>query len=267
MLRRKKLSVVTSRLKNEREEIVGFAQKKGLGIELSCFVNPSWYYKVNKDQLKNNLKNYIEELKDFTNVISLHGPIMDLIPHAVDEEIRKIAIRRVYTSMKLAGNLGVKKVVFHTGINPVVTAPNYYKNVCKQQAKFWNEILDKFKNQIVCLENMWEPDGKILGMILKYTKNDRLKICLDVAHANVYGKVPLKKWFEKLSDHIVHLHLNDNNGKYDEHLAVGDGNIDWETVVEEITKLKTSPRIVIETPDMEKIVKSLKYLRSKGLLE
>jgi sugar phosphate isomerase/epimerase len=267
MLKRRKISITAHWQKSERLKLNEFADKRGLGIEVTSFVAPSWYYAKNKEQLKKAVKAHIAEFSKFKNVISLHGPIMDIIPHTVDEEIRKIVLRRVTTTMKLAELLGVKRVVFHTGINPIVTAPNYYKNVCKQQAQFWDEILDRFKNQVICIENMWEPDTKILRMILKYSKSDRLKICIDVAHANVYGKIPMKEWFTKLSEHIVHLHLNDNNGEYDEHLAIGDGNLDWKTIMTEIDRLKTNPRIVIEIPEKDKIIKSLKYLRAKGYLE
>jgi len=267
MLKRRKISITSHWQKNERIKLNQFAHKRGLGIEVASFVAPSWYYKKNKDQLKKALKTHLEEFSDFKNVISLHGPIMDIIPHTVDEEIRNVVLRRVTTTMKLAEHLGVKRVIFHTGINPIVTAPNYYKNICKQQAQFWDEILERFQNQVICLENMWEPDTKILRMILKYSKSDRLKICIDVAHANVYGKIPMREWFTKLSDHIVHLHLNDNNGKYDEHLAIGDGNLDWKVITDEISKLKTNPRVVIEIPDLERIIKSLKYLKAIGFLE
>jgi sugar phosphate isomerase/epimerase len=267
MLKRRKISITTHWEKTERLKLNEYAHKRGLGVEVTSFVIPSWYYRKNKEELKKSVRKHIEEFEEFRNVISLHGPIMDIIPHAVDEDIRKIVMRRVTTTMRVAELLGVKRVVFHTGINPVVTAPNYYKNICKQQAKFWNEVLDKFKQQIICLENMWEPDHKILKMILKYTKNDRLKICFDVAHAQVYGKISYKQWFSKLSEYIVHLHLNDNSGKYDEHLAIGDGSIDWKTVMGEIDKLETNPRVVIEMPELDKIKKSLKYLRSEGYLE
>lgn len=267
MLNRKKISVSMPKDQTERLKFIDYAQKRGIGLEVTSFANPSWYFIRNKKKLKKTMNTHIGELEKFTNVISMHGPIMDIIPHAVDEDIRNLSMQKVETAMKLAGNLGAKRVVFHTGINPVVTAPGYYRNICKHQAQFWNEVLDSFKNQIICLENMWEPDTKILRSILKYSGNERLRICLDVAHANVYGKIKLKRWFKKLSDKIVHIHINDNDGKYDEHLAVGDGNIDWETVFGEIVKLSSMPRIVIETPDMNKVIKSLKFVRSKGYLD
>lgn len=267
MFNRKKISVAAPWKKSDRIRFIEFADKRSLGIEVNSFVPPSWYYKENKEKLKNALKAHIEEFSEFRNVISMHGPFMDIIPHTFDLEIREIVLRRVMTAMKIAEKLGVKRVVFHTGINPIVTAPKYYKSICEQQAKFWDEVLDKFRFQVICLENMWEPDTRILQRILKYSKSDRLKICIDVAHANVYGKIPVKEWISKLSDHIVHIHLNDNNGKCDEHLAIGDGNVDWIPVLDEIEKLKTKPRIVVEIQDIDRIIKSLKFLKAKGYLE
>ena len=45
---------------------------------------------------------------------------------------------------------------------------------------------------------------------------------------------------EKMLPHIVNCHLHDNHGYIDEHINIGQGNIDWEKL---IPVLKTAPRL------------------------
>ena len=51
---------------------------------------------------------------------------------------------------------------------------------------------------------------------------------LDTGHANIDGD--LKDIQDHIGDHLISLHLNDNDGKGDSHLAPGEGNVDWATV-------------------------------------
>lgn len=53
---------------------------------------------------------------------------------------------------------------------------------------------------------------------------------LDVGHANIrpYGqpsRLPLL--LEAFGDRIAHVHVHDNKGRYDEHLPLGVGSVDW----------------------------------------
>ena len=50
-------------------------------------------------------------------------------------------------------------------------------------------------------------------------------ICMDVGHAHIMGD--LADAIEACSGHLITTHLHDNNGKTDDHLAPGDGSIDW----------------------------------------
>jgi len=65
--------------------------------------------------------------------------------------------------------------------------------------------------------------------LLEHVKNDNLGIVLDTAHLHAQKEIlPLS--VEKLKDKISYLHVADNDGKVNEHLAVGKGTIDWEGV-------------------------------------
>ncbi|MDD5597747.1 MAG: TIM barrel protein, partial [Victivallaceae bacterium] len=63
---------------------------------------------------------------------------------------------------------------------------------------------------------------------------ERLKVCLDVGHANTpqagMETGALEAFAGEFAERIIHLHLHDNHGKIDEHLVPGEGTIDWRRV-------------------------------------
>ena len=53
---------------------------------------------------------------------------------------------------------------------------------------------------------------------------------LDVGHANIrpYGQPNrLESLLEEFGERIAHVHVHDNKGRYDEHLPLGVGTVDW----------------------------------------
>jgi sugar phosphate isomerase/epimerase len=89
-------------------------------------------------------------------------------------------------------------------------------------------------------------------------------LCLDVGHANT--NEGSTKYIEKFADKIVCVHIHDNNGKYDEHLAIGTGTINWNFLAGEFKKINYYGPFVYEvvsrTPkesreDLEKHLKLL----------
>ena len=51
---------------------------------------------------------------------------------------------------------------------------------------------------------------------------------LDTGHANIDGD--LSTLAPHIGDHLISLHLNDNDGRGDTHLAPGEGSVNWDTV-------------------------------------
>jgi len=58
---------------------------------------------------------------------------------------------------------------------------------------------------------------------------------------------------------VDHIHLHDNNGQTDEHLAFGLGNVNWSRVMRELRLYKGV--FVLELRTLEEGVRSLEFLR------
>jgi sugar phosphate isomerase/epimerase len=61
--------------------------------------------------------------------------------------------------------------------------------------------------------------------LVRAGRRDDLSFCLDVGHANT-GLLPE---FMELKSRLANLHVHDNNGKFDEHLPIGDGTVDFDS--------------------------------------
>lgn len=78
--------------------------------------------------------------------------------------------------------------------------------------------------------------------IFSEVNSDFIGLCLDLGHSNLNeGGV---EYIKQLGEKILCVHYHDNNGKKDEHLEVGDGNISWKNTLKELDKIKfTGPYI------------------------
>jgi sugar phosphate isomerase/epimerase len=74
-----------------------------------------------------------------------------------------------------------------------------------------------------------------LKHIFDKLRSPMIKLCLDVGHANT-NEGPAK-YIEVFAHKIAVAHIHDNNGIYDEHLAIGMGTINWIFLAEKFKKI------------------------------
>jgi len=84
--------------------------------------------------------------------------------------------------------------------------------------------------------------GSTPQALVELAEGTDLGFCLDVGHANTMGLLPE---FMELKSRLANLHVHDNNGKFDEHLPIGDGTVDFDLVVRELADY--GGRFVIES--------------------
>jgi sugar phosphate isomerase/epimerase len=84
--------------------------------------------------------------------------------------------------------------------------------------------------QTIMVENMGYAFNtpEELGPLLDAAANVRFH--LDVGHANIRPQGQpnrLPALLDAFGDRIAHVHVHDNKGRYDEHLPLGVGSVDW----------------------------------------
>ena len=75
----------------------------------------------------------------------------------------------------------------------------------------------------------------------------------------------LEAWFAALGEGIEEIHLSDNNGRYDDHLPLGVGTVDWEKADQLYRRLVRKIPLTFEVGGIEGVQSSLRFLKRNGL--
>ncbi len=152
-------------------------------------------------------------------------------------------------------------MVFHSSAFPFLRGA-YLDNWSGVCADFYTELAEDF-DLVICIENSIDLDPTAMCLLLSCTQSDKVRVCLDIGHAN-YSNASLEEWFEALGEHIDCIHLSDNCGRYDDHLILGEGNVDWKLADSLWRQLGRDMPFTLETGGIDGVKKSLSYLRDHG---
>ena len=116
------------------------------------------------------------------------------------------------------------------------------------------------------MENMFDTTPDLLEQLSeRLEKYANYGVCLDYAHAFLSKESP-EIWAERLGRFVKHIHINDNDGVGDLHLAWGDGRLDREKFYECYEKYMRGATVLVETSSMEDKIRSLERLQQEGFL-
>ena len=168
--------------------------------------------------------------------------------------------KRYRQAADLARELGVRRLVIHGGFVPQVYFPEWY---VEQSVLFWRDFLRQLpQDMTVALENVMEPQPRLLADIARQVDDPRLGLCLDIGHANTFvSQVPPVEWVEPMAPWLRHVHLHDNVGREDLHDPLGRGSILMEQVLDAILELCPAATFTLENQDCGP---SLDWLRQHG---
>ena len=116
----------------------------------------------------------------------------------------------------------------------------------------------------IMLENVYELDTDIHKEIFRGIRSPLLGFCLDFGHQNVFSKTSLDKWLKDLGDRLGQLHLHDNMGVRDDHLAIGEGILDFDSLFSWLYVQGKIPILTLEPHEKAAVIPALKGLA--GLL-
>lgn len=217
----------------------------------------------NLDRGKQAIRDYKKRIPDLSEYpLMIHGPFLDLNPVSFDSKIARASRERFCETLQIARELRAKGVIFHSCFIPNT---NYTIGWPERQIRFWQEMMDQYAGELwVYLENVYDPQWQPLLEIARGVKRERFGICLDVGHVHAYSGQTAKEWIENLGTCIKHLHLHDNHGTKDEHLALGQGTLKLPELFELVEKYTQVQGVTIENVEVEAIQQSLEILKEYG---
>lgn len=205
------------------EEMREVIEKTGAGIESIEFSIAE-----NLDHLSETIASYQKRMKMIgTEELTVHGPFLDMNPMTFDSEIRKATKKRYEQAYTAARELGAKKIVYHSCMYPTIY---YLTGWAERVVDFFREFMDGKNELEIVMENLYDREWEPLLDVVRQVEVPNFQLCLDIGHAHCYSNRPVQEWIKGLAPQITHLHLHDNCGERDEHLALGNGNIPLDQV-------------------------------------
>lgn len=193
---------------------------------------------------KINIKKTRKLLKKYN--LGLVGHTAWYLPIAYPfDDIRRATILEFEKSTKILSLLGGECINIHLA-GPIfrLLEKNFIKYDLKNEIltlKAMIKVADKYNVKLMA-ENV--PDLKFDETYKIFKEIPKLYLHLDIGHANITNDINL--YFKKLSNRLVHMHIHDNHGKEDEHLSLGNGNINWKNIIRLIKAYNYNDTITLE---------------------
>ena len=192
---------------------------------------------------------------------TLHAPFFDLAPGALDEHVLAASRSKLGKAFDLIKVFRPAAVVCHL---------NYEENKhgYKQAGWFnaslttWQALLAKAAAHHVplMLENTYETGPEQHEKMLAALNSPMARFCLDVGHVASFAKNTWQDWLPALTPWLGHIHLHDNHGDRDAHLAPGRGHFDFPGLFSYLNEQRLHPLVTLEPHTEEDLWESLAAL-------
>lgn len=196
----------------------------------------------NPDALWKHRGSIRNALKKYGIFATAHAPLTIDLGNFL-EPARRLWTEQSMRIIEIASKIGVRKLNFHANYSSLIVENAALKDlILKNHIKSLKELTSSKCDVQILLENTHES----LKDFRYITGNIRnLFITIDVGHAFIHGGNAMIRRYLKLPN-ISHLHVHDNNGSLDDHLALGQGKIDFRLLITELKRIEFNGTMTLE---------------------
>ena len=217
-------------------------------------------------------KNFSDEDMDFLKDLdldhSMHSPYNNLkIKGLPWPHYNRECLLEMENALKNAIKLKASHIVVHGGA--------FFRGYFRLKSKIGKDyglkfFLDKYietfgelfkmadDNDVrVIIENLYPCflGGRPSDLSYIQRKLPFLGFCFDFAHAEIHNQTE-----ELMKFNIDYVHVSDNNKKEDQHLKIGEGEMDFKRFIDRLKKLNYKGKIIIENENLSDCIFSFKKL-------
>lgn len=201
----------------------------------------------------NRFHEHMESLSKRLNSLEMHyavhSPVWDINLTAENFHVRKAALETYKEAIRFAKLIHAEHLVIHPGFSDI---PVFNKETAKKRAREALLELVRFNKDfdvLLLIENVGNESTSIFTMeeYLEFLDDFpvNVKYILDIGHANITGW-DIPDVIKILGSRLRAMHVNDNDGKRDIHLAIGEGTVDWTRVYEAIKETDKCYDLILE---------------------
>ena len=151
-------------------------------------------------------------------------------------------------SVEACGILGIPTAVLHTSYGKAHIYPGDKEPYFEYNRNFLRPLLEAAEkyNVTLCIENTSSKNmgnfyfprtPEDMNDLVEFINHPLLKCCWDTGHAVMEGKNDQREDLNKLKANLRAVHIHDNNGLSDEHLAPFCGKLDMDSIVNGLTDI------------------------------
>ena len=199
---------------------------------------------------------------------SVHAPFADVNIATTSDCLLQAALDRLKRSLFHASRLEAKMFVLHSGCEAALlnqcTPDDVYRRMARERNLESVRRLLRIAEDYGVRVGLENGIGNLIrtaaeaGEFLR-SLNAEIGLVFDVAHANLFGEA--HSYFEALKERIVHMHVSDNDGKRDQHVGIGHGDMNWGYFADMLRKADYHGAVIVESEsDVEESVLTLKHL-------
>lgn len=198
------------------------------------------FYNIDKDNspfMLENWKGYAEQLIALADELDVkyvqaHLPNCNPLDEEKFEDYCKLTIR----SIEVCGMLGIKNAVIHAGWKSGISKEQFFK-MNREALKPLFPAMEK-NNVNVLIENSTKSNmgdkyyfltGSDMKEFIDYIAHPLIHACWDTGHANIEGHQ--YEDIMALGDDLRAIHVHDNNGRGDEHIAPFSGTLNMDELI------------------------------------
>lgn len=233
---------------------------KNLDFILERGINPEIYFDGEAiDTFRENDARIIKRALTSKKLrTTIHAPFMDLSPGAADTKIRTVTRDRLLDTVQIAALFLPRLVIFHPGYNRWFFDGNV--NFWLQNSlTTWHPVAKAAEKLGLSLavENIFEEEPSSLTQLIAAVNLPTFNFCFDTGHFHLFSRVAMESWFMSLAPYMKEVHLHDNCKTSDDHLPMGDGEIDFALFFTLIKRYAVTPIYTIEPHAVDDFERSL----------
>lgn len=247
------------------DALLAALEELGVGVELQSYglegvASPeSWAAKLARHR---------EIAGRFRGRRVVHGPFLGLIYFYRDHLLRDAVQERLDRTFEVVRELRPQTLVVHTNWRLDHAALGLSDVWLEECVRVWSSEVRRYEELgvAVAMENLLEPDPELMNELCDRVASDHFRLCLDVGHTNVWSDLAPAEWVAQMGRRLAHVHLHDNRGLRDEHLSVGQGEIDFDALFaafdEHLERVTVS--LELDVPAHEKLRNLIQVLSRFG---
>lgn len=189
------------------------------------------------EDIMSSRSNAIKIMSKHNLSYSIHPAAWDMNLTSESSAIRDATFNHYVDCIRFAYEIGADQVVIHPGF----TAPPFSRELAKKRADESLHTLSDIAKPLgvkLALENV----GTKKTMI--YTESefehltddfdDHVGLLIDIGHAHITG-FDIPRLIDNTKDRLFSVHIHDNKGVFDDHLPIGEGNINFKEIFQSLS--------------------------------